>query len=37
MAGLNYRADLIYVMYLKARGDFYYFLNEKDMMIMYIL
>lgn len=30
MAGLNYRADLIYAMYLKARGDFYYFLNSAD-------
>ena len=30
MAGLNYRADFIYAMYLKARGDFYYFLNSVD-------
>ena len=28
MLGLNYRLDLIYDMFLKARGDFYYFLNE---------
>ncbi|MGX3010765.1 autotransporter outer membrane beta-barrel domain-containing protein [Helicobacter sp. 23-1044] len=30
MLGLNYRLDLIYAMFLKARGDFYYFLNEID-------
>ena len=30
MAGLNYRLDLAYAMYLKARGDFYYFLNSVD-------
>lgn len=28
MVGLNYRLDLIYEMYLKARGDFYYFMND---------
>lgn len=28
MLGLNYRLDLIYDMFLKARGDFYYFINE---------
>ena len=28
MVGLHYRLDLIYDMFLKARGDFYYFLNE---------
>ena len=28
MAGLNYRLDLIYDMYLKVRGDFYYFINQ---------
>ena len=28
MAGLNYRADLAWDMYVKTRGDFYYFLNE---------
>ena len=26
--GINYKLDLIYDMYLKARGDFYYFLNQ---------
>ena len=30
MAGLNYRADLAWDMYVKARGDFYYFLNSAD-------
>ena len=30
MLGLNYRLDLAYAMYLKARGDFYYFLNSTD-------
>ncbi|MGX2981764.1 hypothetical protein [Helicobacter sp. 23-1045] len=28
MLGLNYHLDLAYAMFLKARGDFYYFLNE---------
>lgn len=28
MLGLNYRLDMIWDMFLKARGDFYYFLNE---------
>ena len=28
MVGLNYRLDLIYEMYFKARGDFYYFMNN---------
>lgn len=28
MAGLNYKLDMIWDMYLKARGDFFYFLNE---------
>lgn len=28
MAGLNYRLDLIWDMYFKARGDFFYFINE---------
>ena len=30
MVGLNYRLDLIYEMYLKARGDFYYFMNNAN-------
>lgn len=30
MVGLNYRLDLIYEMYLKARGDFYYFINNAN-------
>ena len=28
--GINYKLDLIYDMYLKARGDFYYFSNALD-------
>lgn len=28
MVGLNYRLDLIWDMYFKARGDFFYFINE---------
>lgn len=28
MLGLNYKLDLFWNMYVKARGDFYYFLNE---------
>lgn len=28
MLGLNYKLDLVWDMYIKARGDFYYFLNE---------
>lgn len=28
MLGLNYKLDLVYAMYLKARGDFFYFMNE---------
>lgn len=28
MLGLNYKLDLIWDMYLKARGDFFYFINE---------
>ncbi len=30
MVGLNYRLDLIYEMYFKARGDFYYFMNNAN-------
>ena len=26
--GLNYKFDMIWDMYLKARGDFFYFLNQ---------
>lgn len=28
MLGLNYKLDLIWNMYVKARGDFFYFINE---------
>lgn len=28
MLGLNYKLDLVYDMFIKARGDFFYFLNE---------
>lgn len=28
MVGLNYKFDMIWDSYLKARGDFYYFINE---------
>ena len=33
--GLNYKLDLIYDMYLKARGDFYYFLNQAKTLMMF--
>ena len=32
--GINYKLDLIYDMYLKARGDFYYFLNQVKTLTM---
>ena len=32
--GLNYKLDLIWDMYLKARGDFYYFLNQAKTLTM---
>lgn len=32
MLGINYKLDLIYDMFLKARGDFFYFLNEVSSM-----
>ncbi len=28
MTGIHYKLDLVYNMYLKARGDFFYFLND---------
>ena len=32
--GLNYKLDLIWDMFLKARGDFYYFLNQAKTLTM---
>ena len=32
--GLNYKLDLIWDMYLKARGDFFYFLNQAKTLTM---
>ena len=32
--GLNYKLDLAWDMYLKARGDFYYFLNQAKTLTM---
>ena len=32
--GINYKLDLIYDMYLKARGDFFYFLNQVQNLSM---
>ena len=33
--GINYKLDLIYDMYLKARGDFFYFLNQVKTLTMF--
>ena len=33
--GLNYKLDLIYDMFVKARGDFYYFLNQAKTLTMF--
>ena len=32
--GINYKLDLIYDMYLKSRGDFFYFLNQVKTLTM---
>lgn len=34
MLGINYKLDLIWDMYLKARGDFFYFLNQMQSFTM---
>ena len=33
--GINYKLDLVYDMYLKARGDFFYFLNQAKTLTMF--
>ena len=33
--GLNYKLDLIYDMFVKARGDFYYFLNQAKTLTIF--
>ena len=33
--GLNYKLDLIWDMFVKARGDFYYFLNQAKMLTIF--
>ena len=33
--GINYKLDLIYDMYLKARGDVYYFLNQAKTLTLF--